>query len=83
MPARVKPPPINKEQKILLENIDVLSKRCGITRAELCNVLGIKQNAYYDRLKEPGKFRFEELLRFAKRANIPIEKLFMERKWSA
>lgn len=79
MPKVLKPPE-DKEKKILLANIDYECYLRGINKERQRLITQCSTPTLNKKRKDPGFFTVDELLRFARKFNIKIETLFMERE---
>lgn len=78
MPKMIKPPE-DKVKNLLISNIEYECSIRGISREQQRLIVQCSQPTYNTKRKNPGKFTVDDLLKLAKKLNIPIEKLFTER----
>ena len=71
--------PDDKLKRLLITNIEYECSIRDINKKRQLLIAQCSQPTYDKKIKDPGKFTVEELLRFANKFKIPIEKLFMER----
>lgn len=71
--------PDDKLKRVLITNIEYECSIRDINTKRQLLIAQCSQPTYDKKKKDPGKFTVEELLRFANKFQIPIEKLFMER----
>lgn len=71
--------PEDKIKRLLISNIEYECSIRGISRERQRLITQCSQPTYNKKRKDPGNFTVDELLRFAKKFNIPVEKLFMEK----
>lgn len=71
--------PEDKVKRLLISNIEYECSLRDISRKRQCLIAQCSQPTYDKKRKDPGNFTVDELLRFANKFNIPIEKLFVEK----
>lgn len=71
--------PEDKVKKLLISNIEYECSIRDISRERQRLITQCSQPTYDKKRKDPGEFTVNELLRFAKKFNVPIESLFLER----
>ena len=79
---KVRVPLEEKENRLILANIEYGKKMQGVSDKDLVKSLHITRRTYYNRRHHPEDFKVSELRIISRKLSIPIEDLISFRKIS-
>ncbi len=65
----------------LAELLNGKKSRSGKTNEEFARILGMSRQTLFNRIKRPGTFTIDEIEKFGRALNVPIDELRLEIKY--
>mgnify|MGYP000985134599 CR=1 FL=1 len=72
---KLRPSITDQQSRAMLATIKYGMEQAGVESDELALAARVSRATYYDRLRDPGQFRLNELRGISKKLNIPLEQL--------
>lgn len=73
---RVRKNPDDELKKVISTNINYEADKMGLDKETKEITFHLRDGTLNNKMKDPGKFKVDELMRFSKKVNVPIGELF-------